>query len=336
MGDETRIVAALETLRWLHQRGAKTVILSHLGRPDGTFNSKYSLRPVAARLAERVATPVEFVDDCIGPAAVAASHALPDGGFVLLRKRPLSSGRGEQRPGVRARARAERRSLRQRRVRYRASRARLHRRRRERSAGLRRTADGSRTGRAHQADRRSGEAVRVRDRRREGGRQGRRVRELAHARQFVRDRRRDGQHVPRRAGRRRREIAARSGPRPGPSDRRACEDGRRRAASADRRRRGRCVRCRRNRDDGSAGGRRPAHDPRYRAADGASVRGGAARGQDDRLQRADGRLRKSAVPERHARRGRSDRRRPRAPARSASSAAATRPRPQPSWGSPGR
>jgi phosphoglycerate kinase len=84
VGDETRILAALETLRWLRERGAKTIILSHLGRPDGKPNPKYSLRPVAARLSEHLGTPVAFVDDCIGAAAVAASHAVPDGGFVLF------------------------------------------------------------------------------------------------------------------------------------------------------------------------------------------------------------------------------------------------------------
>jgi phosphoglycerate kinase len=84
VGDETRIVAALPTLRWLRERGAKTVILSHLGRPDGTRQAKYSLRPVATRLAELLGTPVAFVDDCVGEAAVAASHAVPDGGFVLF------------------------------------------------------------------------------------------------------------------------------------------------------------------------------------------------------------------------------------------------------------
>ncbi len=84
VGDETRITAALETLRWLRQRGAKTVILSHLGRPDGKADPKYSLRPVAARLSERLGVPVTFVDDCIGAAAVAASRAVPDGGFVLF------------------------------------------------------------------------------------------------------------------------------------------------------------------------------------------------------------------------------------------------------------
>ncbi len=84
VGDETRIVAALETLRWLSGRGAKTIILSHLGRPDGKVDPKYSLRPVAARLGERLGIPVAFVDDCVGPAAVAASRAVPDGGFVLF------------------------------------------------------------------------------------------------------------------------------------------------------------------------------------------------------------------------------------------------------------
>jgi phosphoglycerate kinase len=84
VGDETRIVAALETLRWLGQRGAKAIILSHLGRPDGKPDAKYSLRPVAARLGERLGAPVGFVADCVGTAAVAASHAVANGGFVLF------------------------------------------------------------------------------------------------------------------------------------------------------------------------------------------------------------------------------------------------------------
>jgi phosphoglycerate kinase len=84
VGDETRITASLETLRWLHDHGAKTIILSHLGRPDGKVDAKYSLRPVAARLSERLGLPVTFVDDCVGAAAVAASRAVPDGGFVLF------------------------------------------------------------------------------------------------------------------------------------------------------------------------------------------------------------------------------------------------------------
>ncbi|HEX3466154.1 MAG TPA: phosphoglycerate kinase [Candidatus Elarobacter sp.] len=84
IADTTRIDAALPTLRWLREHGAKTVILSHLGRPDGKPNPKYSLRPVAAKLAELLGTEVRFVEDCVGDAAVAASHAIPDRGFALF------------------------------------------------------------------------------------------------------------------------------------------------------------------------------------------------------------------------------------------------------------
>jgi phosphoglycerate kinase len=84
IADETRITAALPTLRWLREHGAKTVILSHLGRPDGKPNPKYSLRPLAARLGELLGTEVRFVGDCVGEEAVAASQALADGGFALF------------------------------------------------------------------------------------------------------------------------------------------------------------------------------------------------------------------------------------------------------------
>ncbi|MBV8369478.1 MAG: phosphoglycerate kinase [Candidatus Eremiobacteraeota bacterium] len=84
IADETRITAALPTLRYLREQGAKTVILSHLGRPDGTPNPKYSLRPLAPRLAELLGTEVRFVEDCVGEAAVTASHRLADGGFALF------------------------------------------------------------------------------------------------------------------------------------------------------------------------------------------------------------------------------------------------------------
>lgn len=84
IADTTRIDAALPTLRWLREHGAKTVILSHLGRPDGKPNPKYSLRPVAVKLSDLLGTGVRFVEDCVGEAAVAASHAIPDGGFALF------------------------------------------------------------------------------------------------------------------------------------------------------------------------------------------------------------------------------------------------------------
>ena len=84
IADDTRITAALPTLRWLQQHGAKTVILSHLGRPDGKPDPKFSLRPVAVRLGELLKTGVAFVRDCIGEQCVAVSRALPEGGFALF------------------------------------------------------------------------------------------------------------------------------------------------------------------------------------------------------------------------------------------------------------
>ena len=84
IGDETRILAALETLRWLRERGARTIVLSHLGRPDGHVVSRLSLRLVADELGARLGGRVAFADDCIGPVAEAAVAALHDGDTVVL------------------------------------------------------------------------------------------------------------------------------------------------------------------------------------------------------------------------------------------------------------
>ena len=92
VADSTRIDAALPTLRRLVQSGARTIVLSHLGRPDGTPNPKYSLAPVATALEARLATPVTFVSDCIGPVAKEAAHAMHDGDVVLLENVRFHSG----------------------------------------------------------------------------------------------------------------------------------------------------------------------------------------------------------------------------------------------------
>jgi phosphoglycerate kinase len=84
VGDPTRIDAALQTLRYLQSHGAKTIVLSHLGRPDGKPVSAMSLRPVAAALHERLGTTVAFASDCIGPVAKEAVDALQDGDVLLL------------------------------------------------------------------------------------------------------------------------------------------------------------------------------------------------------------------------------------------------------------
>ncbi len=84
VADDTRIVAALETLGWLRDRGARTIVVSHLGRPDGKVVPSLSLAPVAAVLAEKLGSPVAFASDCVGPVARAAVDALRDGDIVLL------------------------------------------------------------------------------------------------------------------------------------------------------------------------------------------------------------------------------------------------------------
>ena len=82
--DDTRIVAALPTIRYLLQKKARVVLVSHLGRPKGGPEPKYSMKPVLARLERLLRQKVAWADDCVGPAAEAASKALADGEVLLL------------------------------------------------------------------------------------------------------------------------------------------------------------------------------------------------------------------------------------------------------------
>ena len=82
--DDFRIRAALPTIQKIVNDGGKAVLCSHLGRPKGQRVAKYSLQPVAQRLQELLAQPVQFASDCIGEAVMAMKKALPAGGILLL------------------------------------------------------------------------------------------------------------------------------------------------------------------------------------------------------------------------------------------------------------
>ncbi len=82
--DETRINAALPTIKYLLDNGAAVILCSHLGRPKGEFNMKYSLAPVAARLKELFPGKVTFATDVIGDSAKATVAAVKPGEIVLL------------------------------------------------------------------------------------------------------------------------------------------------------------------------------------------------------------------------------------------------------------
>ncbi len=82
--DATRIEAALPSIEYLVNAGARVVLMSHLGRPDGEKDPKASLRPVAERLGELLSTPVHFAEDCIGEIAEKAVAELQDAEVLLL------------------------------------------------------------------------------------------------------------------------------------------------------------------------------------------------------------------------------------------------------------
>ena len=82
--DDTRIRETLPTLNFAIERGARLVLASHLGRPKGKRDPKYSLQPVAGRIRELLGKPVEFAADCVGLEAESKSKALKNGGVLLL------------------------------------------------------------------------------------------------------------------------------------------------------------------------------------------------------------------------------------------------------------
>jgi phosphoglycerate kinase len=92
VGDDTRIRAALPTLQYLLEKGASLILTSHLGRPKGGPDPKYSLRPVADRLSELLGRPVKFVEELVGAKAQAAAQELQPGEVLLLENTRFEAG----------------------------------------------------------------------------------------------------------------------------------------------------------------------------------------------------------------------------------------------------
>lgn len=90
--DDGRIRASLTTIRELREAGARIVLISHLGRPKGAPEDRFSLRPVSVRMAELLESPVAFVPETVGAAATAAVSALQDGDVVLLENLRFNPG----------------------------------------------------------------------------------------------------------------------------------------------------------------------------------------------------------------------------------------------------
>jgi phosphoglycerate kinase len=84
VGDDTRIRAAMPTLDYLLENGAALILCSHLGRPKGGPEPKYSLKPVADHLSTLMKNPVLFAEDCVGPVAEKAAQDLKPGEVLLL------------------------------------------------------------------------------------------------------------------------------------------------------------------------------------------------------------------------------------------------------------
>jgi phosphoglycerate kinase len=101
VGDDTRIRAALPTIKHLKNLGCRVILLSHLGRPKGGgFEGKYSLKPVAAALEQLLGSPVTFIQDPSKDEAVRTSKQLPRGGVALVENTRFFAGEEKNDPAT--------------------------------------------------------------------------------------------------------------------------------------------------------------------------------------------------------------------------------------------
>jgi phosphoglycerate kinase len=90
--DDGRIVASVPTIKYLVEQGAKVIVISHLGRPEGSPDDRYSLEPAAVRLGELLGQPVFFATDTVGSEARGVVKALDRGGVVVLENLRFNAG----------------------------------------------------------------------------------------------------------------------------------------------------------------------------------------------------------------------------------------------------